>query len=69
MALKEGDLVLTLKKVESIKSMTPELRAGQIGVITETGPEFDKMSVYGVLINEKMYYLFADEIEKLEDEC
>jgi hypothetical protein len=69
MELKKGDLVVTLDKVENIKAIIGELKGGEIGVITETGPEFDTISVYGVVINEKMYYLFADEIEKLEEQC
>ena len=63
----EGDMVVTLAKVEKIRAIVGDVKEGMIGVIVETGPSFDKMSVYGVLINEQIYYLFADEFEKLED--
>ena len=69
MELKEGDLVITLKKVERIRAIMGQLAAGEIGVVTETCAQFDKLSVYGVAIRGKIYYLFADEIEKLEEKC
>ena len=65
MEIKEGDLVITLKKVESIKAIV-ELKEGITGVVTITNSEFNKARVYGVLIHGKEYYLFEDEIEKLE---
>ena len=40
-----------------------------IGVIVETSPRFDRINVYGVSIDGVVYYLFEDEIEKLEDKC
>ena len=69
MELKEGDLVVTLKKVENIRAIMGELKEGEIGVITESSAHFDKLSVYGVAIKNKIYYLFEDEIEKLEEKC
>ena len=69
MDLKEGDLVITLKKVENIKAIMGKLKEGEIGVITETSAHFDKLNVYGVAIRDKIYYLFADEIKKLEENC
>tara|TARA_R100000152_G_C6705079_1_gene133820 strand:- start:385 stop:594 length:210 start_codon:yes stop_codon:yes gene_type:complete len=69
MELKEGDLVVTLKKVENIRAIAGELKEGQVGVITEESAHFDNMSVYGVVIKDKVYYLFQDEIEKLEEKC
>ena len=68
-ALKEGDLVVTLKKVEKIRAIVGQLREGEIGVVTETSAYFDKMNVYGISIKGKVYYLFEDEIEKLEEQC
>jgi hypothetical protein len=67
--LKEGDLVITLKKVEKIRAIMGQLWEGEIGVITEENAHFDKLSVYGVAIRGKVYYLFEDEIEKLEEKC
>lgn len=69
MALKEGDLVITLKKVENIKAIMGKIKEGEIGVITETNANFDKLNVYGVAIRDRIYYLFEDEIEKLEEKC
>jgi len=69
MDLKEGDLVVTLAKVEKIQAVVGELSEGMIGVISESEPQFDKQRVYGVVINGKEYYLFEDEIKKLEEEC
>ena len=59
MEIKEGDLVITLKKVESIKAIV-ELKEGMTGVVTITNSEFNKARVYGVLIHGKEYYLFED---------
>ena len=67
MELKKGDLVVTLERVENIKAIMGELKGGQIGVITETSANFDSFNVYGVAIKNKVYYLFEDEIEKLEE--
>jgi len=68
MDLVEGDLVITLKKVENIRAIV-ELKEGMTGVITVTNSQFDKSRVYGVLIQGKEYFLFEDEIEKLEEQC
>jgi len=69
MELKEGDLVVTLKKVESVRGILGELKAGMTGVITVTSSQFNNSVVYGVLIEGREYFLFTDEIEKVEDEC
>lgn len=69
MDLKEGDLVITLKKVESVKGILGEIKAGMTGVITVTGSQFNNSIVYGVLIEGREYFLFTDEIEKVEDKC
>ena len=69
MDLKEGDLIVTLAKVEKIQAVLGELKEGMIGVVSEAEPVFDKQRVYGVIINGKLYYLFEDEIKKLEEEC
>lgn len=67
--LKEGDLVVTLEKVEKIRAIMGQIKAGEIGVITETSANFDKLRVYGVVIRNKIYYLFEDEFIKLEEKC
>jgi len=69
MDLKEGDLVVTLTKVESIKTVSAELKEGMIGVICQSSPSFNHVRVYGVTIDGQIYYLFEDEIKKLEEEC
>jgi len=68
MDLIEGDLVITLKKVESIQAIV-DLREGMTGVIVATTAEFDSVKVYGVLIEGREYYLFEDEIKRLEEKC
>ena len=69
MDLKEGDLVITLDKVEKIRAIIDEIKGGMIGVVVDDGAKFDNTSVYGVSINGRIYYLFEDEIEKLEEKC
>ncbi len=69
MELNEGDLVITLPKVEKIQAILGILKAGMVGVIVETTPKFNHMRVYGVAIDGAIYYLFEDEIEKLEEKC
>jgi len=69
MELKEGDLVITLPKVDKINSVSVTLGKDLVGVIVETSPRFDTMNVYGVLVDGAVYYLFEDEIEKVEEEC
>ncbi len=69
MELEKGDLVITLPKVERIKAVLGKIKSGMIGVIVETSPRFDRIKVYGVSIDGVVYYLFEDEIEKLEDKC
>ena len=69
MDLKEGDLVITLKKVEKIRAIIDHLGQGKIGVITSISARFSEKAVYGVLISGQVYFLFEDEIEKLEEKC
>ena len=69
MELKEGDLVVTLAKVETIRAGSKELRKGLIGVVCELSPNFNDVRVYEVTIEGQTYYLFEDEIKKLEEEC
>tara|TARA_R110002110_G_scaffold208062_2_gene420264 strand:- start:309 stop:518 length:210 start_codon:yes stop_codon:yes gene_type:complete len=69
MELKEGDLVVTLPKVDKVKSVLGKLGKDLIGVIVETSSNFNSMNVYGVLIDAQIYYLFEDEIEKMEEKC
>jgi len=68
MELKEGDLVVTLPKVDKVKSILGKLGQDLVGVIVETSANFDTMNVFGVLIDGEVYYLFEDEIEKVEEE-
>lgn len=68
MELKEGDLVLILPKVKSIQAVV-DLNGGEIGVVVDNSGKFDMLNVYGIMINGHVYYLFADEIEKLEEKC
>tara|TARA_Y100000593_G_scaffold42243_1_gene80885 strand:+ start:2210 stop:2413 length:204 start_codon:yes stop_codon:yes gene_type:complete len=67
MDLKEGDLVVTLPKIDKVKSVIGKVGKGLVGVIVETTAHFDTMNVYGVLIDGAVYYLFEDEIEKVEE--
>jgi len=69
MELKEGDLVVTLPKVEKIRAIIDKIGQGQIGVVVNMSSRFDKKTVYGVLLDGTIYYLFEDEIEKLEKKC
>ena len=66
MEINEGDLVVTLPKAEQIPGIIDKLKAGMIGVVTESSPKFDDSRVYGVLIDGREYYLFEDEIKKWE---
>jgi ribosomal protein L24 len=66
--LKEGDIVVLLSKVEKITAIIGRLKAGMIGVVVETNPKFNRVQVYGVLINGEVYYLFEDECEKVEQQ-
>jgi hypothetical protein len=67
--LKEGDLVITLPQITSVKSIQGKLKEGMMGVIVETSANFDSMNVFGVIIDGQVYYLFEDEIEKVEKKC
>ena len=69
MELKEGDLVITLPKIDEVRSVLGKVGQGLVGVIVETSANFDSMQVYGVLIDGETYYLFEDEIEKVEEKC
>ena len=67
MDLKEGDLVVTLPRVEKIRAIIDKIGQGQIGVVISMNSRFDEKPVYGVLLDGEVYYLFEDEIEKLEE--
>ena len=69
MELKKGDLVRTVEKVEKIQAILGELKSGMVGVVTTIDPKFNKIRVYGILIEGKEYFLFEGEIEKLEEKC
>jgi len=69
MDLKDGDLVVTLPKVENIRVLSTQLKEGMVGVICQSSPSFDRVRVYAVAIEGQIYYLFEDEIIKLEEEC
>ena len=65
MELMEGDLVITLPQVEKIRAIIDKIGQGQVGVVTSISSKFDEKTVYGVLIDGEVYYLFEDEIEKM----
>lgn len=67
--LKEGDLVVTTQKVKKIRAVYGDLTEGVIGVIIIDSSTFNNIPVYGVTIDGTIYYLFEDEIEKLEEKC
>jgi len=67
--LSNGDLVVTLPKVEGIKAIAVHLRRGMIGVVVNHTARFNDVVVYGVAIEGKIYWLFEDEIKPLEDKC
>lgn len=67
--LTNGDLVVTLPKVENIKAIARYLRRGMIGVIIDHTARFNDVVVYGVAIDGKVYWLFEDEIKPLEEKC
>jgi hypothetical protein len=67
MELKEGDLVVTLPKVEKMRAIIDKIGQGKIGVVVNMSSRFDKRTVYGVLLEGTVYYLFEDEFEKLEE--
>ena len=69
MEIKEGDLVITLPKVEKIRAIVDRIQAGQIGVVTSVSSRFDGRWVFGVLIDGQEYFLFDDEVKKLEEKC
>jgi hypothetical protein len=49
-----------------VTAIYPRLKAGDIGIVIDASPEFSDYKVYGIVINGNTYYLFADEIEKIE---
>tara|TARA_R110000824_G_scaffold67875_2_gene175788 strand:- start:10 stop:219 length:210 start_codon:yes stop_codon:yes gene_type:complete len=67
--LEKGDIVITLPKVEKIQAIIGELGAGMIGIVVDRSAKFNHIRVYGVAIEGQIYYLFEDEIKKLEEEC
>mgnify|MGYP001354581660 CR=1 FL=1 len=69
MELKEGDLVITLPTIDKVRTVKGKVTEGLIGVVVETSAHFDTMQVYGVLIDGVVYYLFEDEMKKLEEKC
>lgn len=69
MDLEKGDIVITLPKVEKIQAIIGELKAGMIGIVIDHSAKFNHICVYGVAIDGLVYYLFEDEIEKLEEKC
>jgi len=66
--LKEGDLVITLPQVMKIRAIIDNLTVGQIGVVVMTSARFGEKTVYGVLVDGEIYYLFEDEIAKVEEQ-
>lgn len=68
MDIKIGDLIITLPSVSKIQAVV-NLNGGEMGIVTESGPQDTDMRVYGVMINGHLYYLFEDEFEILEKKC
>lgn len=66
MVIEIGDIVTCREKVEMVTAIYPRLKEGDIGIVVDASPEFSDYKVYGVVINGNTYYLFADEIEKIE---
>tara|TARA_R110000823_G_scaffold291603_1_gene410013 strand:+ start:116 stop:325 length:210 start_codon:yes stop_codon:yes gene_type:complete len=64
-----GDLVVTLQQVESIHIIPGTLSEGMIGIVVAQSAEFNHVRIYGVAIEGHIYYLFEDEIKKLEKQC
>jgi len=69
MELKSGDLVITLPKVERIEAIIGNLKAGMVGVIIKSSPRIHGAQVYAVSVDGHTYYLFEDEIKKMEEPC
>jgi|9_EtaG_2_1085328.scaffolds.fasta_scaffold24602_2 hypothetical protein len=67
MAINNGDLVITLPKIKEIQSIV-NLEVGQMGFVVEI-EHGTQSTVYGVIIDGKKYYLFDDEIKKVEETC
>jgi len=40
-----------------------------IGIVVAQSAEFNHVRIYGVAIEGHIYYLFEDEIKKLEKQC
>ena len=68
MEVKEGDLVITLPRVKKIQAVV-NLQGGELGVVVEADARWNSLKVYGVVIDQKIYYLFEDEFEKVEEKC
>ena len=68
MDINMGDLIATLPAVSKIQAVI-NLKGGEMGIVVETGPVDTDLKVYGVMIDGHLYYLFEDEIEKLEAKC
>tara|TARA_R110002110_G_scaffold140107_1_gene327186 strand:- start:1455 stop:1664 length:210 start_codon:yes stop_codon:yes gene_type:complete len=69
MVIKEGDLVITLPKVEKIRAIVDNVVKDQIGIVVSRSSKFDEKTVYGVLLDGEVYYLFEDEVELVEEKC
>ena len=69
MVIKEGDLVITLPKGEKIRAIVDNVVKDQIGIVVSRSSKFDEKTVYGVLLDGEVYYLFEDEVELVEEKC
>ena len=70
MGIDTGDLVVLLPKIERIRTFIGEgLCRGMLGIVIDCNASFNAVRVYGVAVQGNVYYLFEDEIEKLEEPC
>ena len=69
MDIDNGDLVITLSQVENVHVSLGGLSKGMIGVVVSQSPELNQVHIYEVAIEGRIYYLFEDEIKKLEKQC
>jgi hypothetical protein len=68
MDIKMGDLVILTSKINNTK-IGKVLSSGDMGIVIDLKGEFLKRPVYGVVVNRRLYYLFDDEFEKMEETC
>lgn len=68
MELKLGDLVVVKPKIKNTK-VGKVLSEGDLGFVMDLKGKFLERPIYGVVVNRRLYYLFDDEFEKMEETC